>query len=81
MSPQYREALIRAVIGATLTAAIAAVTALQLDQSTRDAILTGLLTWLTYVVTRLGIEGTYDTSRANSGEVKTSDVGAVPIAK
>jgi len=57
-----------------LSALIAGLTVLQQSANTRNAIITGLLSFLGALGVRGGLEGVADSSRQKSGAVLPSDV-------
>ena len=80
MSAQMGTALVRAFIGGLLTGLLTVLTVLQQADAgdparVEKALIAGGIALLAYVISRGGIEGAIDSSRAAEGDVKPSDVG------
>ena len=67
-------ALNRALILAALTGAVTTLTARQQGQSWEQAIMAGVILALTAIISRLGLEGGYDSNRAMNGDANAGDV-------
>jgi hypothetical protein len=73
---QLLAAFVRTFITALGTAAASISTMVAAGNTTRTILWGALATFLAPFVTRFGIEGFYDKSRADTGKVLPSDVGA-----
>jgi len=70
----FSTALLRGLYVAVVVGLIAGLTVLQQSANTRNAIITGLLSFLGALGVRGGIEGVSDSARQKSGNVSNSDV-------
>ena len=72
-------AMIRAVFGGILTFGVTCLTTYQVVGSWEDALVGGGVAGLTYLLTRGGFEGAYDTRRDQPpAEIQAGDVGRRP---
>lgn len=79
MSPQLKAALVRALIGATISFGLTFFTALQgADASVGKSAITAAVSAFTYLAARGAAEGFYDTGRQANGNVKAGDVRGTP---
>lgn len=77
----FSTALLRGLYVAVVVGLIAGLTVLQQSSDTRNAIITGLLSFLGALGVRAGIEGTVDAARQGNGQVSPSDVQPVGQGK
>ena len=78
MSEQYKAAAVRALLIASVSAASTALTTWATTNDPKMLFIAGGTAFLAPFAARLGIEGTYDSGRANRGDVRSSDVGVAP---
>lgn len=74
MTAVFGAAFYRAVVLALLTGAVTVLTARQQDQSWEQALVAGGIILFTTIIARAGFEGSYDSHRADTGNMNAGDV-------
>jgi hypothetical protein len=77
-SSTFSTALLRGIYVALVSGAIAGLTLYQQTDDEKAAVITGILTALSALAMRGGLEGVVDNNRQKEGDVKTSDVQGIP---
>lgn len=80
-SDQFKAAAARGVVIAVLTALLTTLTTWSQTSDVKTLVIAGATSCISTFLVRSGLEGMYDTSRANKGETHPGDVGVTPTTR